>query len=356
MIELELSPDSTLILDGPASVRIISGCLTVFGAELESGSLTVVRKDKRLPFYSPGKSRVELKLGLGAEYKIQTGDVIPSSWHDCADDLVEKCPKYVIIIGGVDSGKTSLGLYLVNRCLERGLGPVGFIDTDLGQSEIGPPGTVGLVILRDQTVDLQTLIPDWMMFLGEKSPLTVQTKMLLMLRNLVEKAEKMGARIIIVNTDGWIEGDTAVNFKKLMIGMLPSPLVIAVKRDNKLDRLLENIRVDTAVVSSPPEVRPRTHESRRELRELSYARYLKGGKVRVFREGNVRFEGEWKGRVNRLAGLIGKGGKMLGIGVVIDIDPKKKLMKIFTPVKDRVTKIIIGSIRLETTGRELTDG
>lgn len=356
MIELELAPDSTLILDGPASVRIITGHLIVFGTELESGSMTVVRRDRRLPFYSPGKSRVELKLGFGAEYRIKAGDLIPPSWHECAESVIEKRPKYVIIIGGVDSGKTSLGIYLANRCLGKGIGPVGFIDTDLGQSEIGPPGTLGLVLLKKQTVDLQALKPDWMMFLGVKSPLTVQTELLLMLRKLVEKAEKKGSRIIIVNTDGWVEGDAAVNFKKMLIGMLPSPLVVAVKRDRQLDRLLENIRVETAVVDSPPDVKPRTPESRRELRELSYARYLKGGRVRVFRKGNVRFVGNWEEGLNRIVGLIGKGGKMLGIGVVVDVDPRRKSMKVFTPVRDRVTKIIIGSIKLEITGRELTNG
>jgi polynucleotide 5'-hydroxyl-kinase GRC3/NOL9 len=351
MIELELYPDSTLLVDGPASVRVESGILEVFGAERKAQSLTIVKEDKRLPFYAIIPTKIEMKLGANSAYEIKKGNTIPQSWIECANTIIKKTPRCVVIIGGVDSGKSSLGLYLINRCIKDGLGPVGFIDTDLGQSEVGPPGTIGFLLLREQTTDFQSMNPDWTMFVGVTSPYSVQKKVLSMAGKLLAKAEEKRARIIIVNTDGWVGNDAALNFKKSMVGLLPSPFVVAIAQDNKLNPLLQSFSNEVIVVQPPSDVKPRSPETRKRLRELAFARYLKRGRVKVFRNDVVKFENDWQKGMNRIVGLLGNDGELLGIGVVVGIDVKNGILKVFTPVDEKIARIVIGGIKLERIGR-----
>ena len=53
----------------------------------------------------------------------------------------------VVVIGESDTGKTTLVTALANAAFARGFG-VGIVDADLGQSEIGPPTTIGLGRVR----------------------------------------------------------------------------------------------------------------------------------------------------------------------------------------------------------------
>ena len=48
-----------------------------------------------------------------------------------------------VVIGASDAGKTTLIAALASELASRGE-PVGVVDSDVGQSEIGPPATVGL--------------------------------------------------------------------------------------------------------------------------------------------------------------------------------------------------------------------
>ncbi|MDH7507871.1 MAG: Clp1/GlmU family protein [Methanomassiliicoccales archaeon] len=351
MIELELCPDSTLLVDGPASVWVESGIIEVFGAEKRAQSMTIVKENRRLPFYAIAPAKIKMRLGVDSTYTVKEGNTIPRSWIECADAIIKKTPPSVAIIGGNDSGKSSLGLYLINRCIRDGLDPVCFIDTDLGQSEIGPPGTIGFVILREQTTDLQLMSPDWTMFLGVTSPYSVQKKVLSMAEKLLEKVKERRARIIIMNTDGWVGNDEALNYKRSIIGLLPSPLVIVITKDAELNPLLQSFSNDFIVVEPPLDVKPRSPETRRRLRELIFAKYLKEGRIRVFRNDRVVFGKDWQNSMGRLIGLLGTDGKLLGIGVVVGIDVKNGVLKVFTPVDEKVARVVIGGIRIERNGR-----
>ncbi len=55
---------------------------------------------------------------------------------------MQKKPVIILILGKIDSGKSSFCTYLVNK-LVSGKCRVAVLDGDLGQSDIGPSGTVG---------------------------------------------------------------------------------------------------------------------------------------------------------------------------------------------------------------------
>ena len=49
----------------------------------------------------------------------------------------------VLVIGATDVGKSTFCRFLVDSAVDRGLKTV-FVDTDVGQSQIGPPTTIGM--------------------------------------------------------------------------------------------------------------------------------------------------------------------------------------------------------------------
>jgi polynucleotide 5'-kinase involved in rRNA processing len=61
--------------------------------------------------------------------------------------------RIVLVLGARDTGKTTLVTYLAHALLADG-GSVVVVDADLGQSEIGPPTTVGLGYLRGRVARL----------------------------------------------------------------------------------------------------------------------------------------------------------------------------------------------------------
>jgi len=54
-----------------------------------------------------------------------------------------------------------------------------------------------------------------------------------------------------------------------------------------------------------------------------------------------------------LVGLKGPKGDLLGIGILCNIDLKRRTIKVYTPVKETVKSIHIGEVRLSMNGKEI---
>jgi hypothetical protein len=57
---------NTLLIDGPASVNLLSGKVNVLGAPLHTKETFIVREGKRLPLWVMAQSSFDLTLGKGA--------------------------------------------------------------------------------------------------------------------------------------------------------------------------------------------------------------------------------------------------------------------------------------------------
>ena len=119
-------------------------------------------------------------------------------------------------------------------------------------------------------------------------------------------------------------------------------------------------------------VRKRSREQRKILRELGYKKYLKEATLRLFHLNNVNIECpllgqslvpgqieiiknlllEEKDVVGLLVTLQDAYGNFLGIGVLFRISHKKETM-IYTPVKENVSTIQLGQIKLNKNRREI---
>ena len=416
---VELEPGKTLLLDGPASAAIVSGRVSVFGAELGPRKRVVVRKGRRLPVEALEPSVLEVITGLGGAATVAEGSSIPDSWREAAHEILSiEGPVRVMILGGVDVGKTSLCTYLANEALKAGRS-VGIIDADVGQSDIGPPCTIGFAKMEKPLGDLADLRAQHVFFLGDKTPSYMVDRALEGIRAMMEAATREGVDLLIVNTDGWIHGREAAEYKKAIASIVEPHLILALKRGDELDHIigaLEGWEIRELEVS--PFVRERDREVRRELRALGYRRYLDGAKAISVNLDWIELEGHLPGvglkpsrrlaalassilgfeplycgerqdkavlvvgeedkvdpsaldaleaelgkpvKVVRkgeeeglLVALYDKGGRFLGIGVVLCTDYRKRSVRVLTPVEEgAVAKMCVGRIKLSPDGEEL---
>jgi polynucleotide 5'-kinase involved in rRNA processing len=111
MMKHNVEKGKTLLVDGPASVTFLSGEVEVLGGSLVAGEKIVIRDGKRLSFEVNEKAMFELKLGENASFEEVEGTTIPSSWENASKEAVSHGkPATVMVMGGVDSGKTIFAL------------------------------------------------------------------------------------------------------------------------------------------------------------------------------------------------------------------------------------------------------
>src|SRR5450756_2414163 len=148
----------TILVDGPASVRLVSGKAEVFGYPMKESQRIVVREGKRLPFFAVEKAIFDVSLGANASIAETIGGTIPSSWNKSVEAVLglQKRPVVVMIIGTADSGKSSLCTYLLNKLVDRKC-KVAVLDGDLSQSDIGPSATVGYTLTSKRIAELNDL-------------------------------------------------------------------------------------------------------------------------------------------------------------------------------------------------------
>ncbi|MGC9346339.1 MAG: Clp1/GlmU family protein, partial [Candidatus Bathyarchaeales archaeon] len=99
-----------------------------------------------------------ISFGENANIEEVDGNTIPSSWTEAYEELlnIQMRPVTAMVLGTVDSGKTSFCTYLTNKLLN-GKQKVAILDGDLGQSDVGPPCTVAYAFVTKPVTDLFSL-------------------------------------------------------------------------------------------------------------------------------------------------------------------------------------------------------
>ena len=69
-----------------------------------------------------------------------------NEWYKVLD-VIRKEKGTVILLGATDAGKTTLAKFLIAQLSTRKI-KVAFVDADIGQSYIGPPAIIGLVLFE----------------------------------------------------------------------------------------------------------------------------------------------------------------------------------------------------------------
>jgi len=347
---------------GPASVCLISGKAEMFSYQLKQAVKILVREGKRLPFFVLEKATFDVSLGAGAGIEEVDGSTIPESWNIPVEAILssQKRPFVVLLLGKIDSGKSSYCTYLVNKLVD-GKSKVAILDGDLGQSDVGPSGTVGYAIASKPVADLHDLRLKNAFFVGVTSPMAID-KTIEGLAALRAEVLQRQVDYVIINTDGWVTGDIAVSYKMQLVKVLKPDVVVGVQVEDELRPLIANLDDASVIMIEPSSsLSPRSAEKRKDLREMTYARYMKNAKLRNYpisqltiepRKALPKYQEPEKGL---LIGLYGAGSKFLGIGILREINHVRKALKVQTAISAKPKRLVFGKVILNEKLQEIQD-
>ncbi len=385
-----LERGSTLLLGGPASAKLLEGEVEIFGHRPKKGETIVSRPHRVLPIHALTDAKLELSLGTGHSINIVQGNTIPDTWINLLNALKEK--SRIIVLGGIDSGKTSLITYLHNYVLKSGIEPV-VVDLDIGQSDICPPTTMAYSSQSSKTVpSLHLLRPEKIYPVGYTSPSYNPNEALCMAMNILRRN---WTTLTLINTDGWIGEGAADWYKSSLIDVaMPSHIaLLGVEPGPLLKEAMDRSGAEIIMLDIPSVVSTRSQEARRVIREMNYARFLRGASLRtiplswinfkILEQRNethisiVDFLNDVLSDIERcgcpaskkvighegvdfsdigigiVSYVLGDDDSAVGLALFMGIDSKRQVARIYTPYRDTIRRLAIGGVILSLTGEEL---
>lgn len=361
-VTFRLEQGHTLLLKGPAWIRVKKGDAECLGAPIQSDDWTIIDELRQEPVYARENALLEIKHAPGSSWTVVQDSTIPQGWNEMAEALREKRGVYVII-GEVDSGKSSLCTFLANRSLENEM-KVGVVDADVGQADIGPPTTISSSVVKAPIIGLHRATANLSFFIGDTSPSSVPDKVVTLVTRL-KKSITRSADIVLVNTDGWLTEFNAIRHKQLLLDAIQPDLVIGLGRsDEIINPLLDRVRFASLKLPSSPFARTRSKEERKKAREAGYRRFLQGSqrlrigqettRVRMFDQleqtvfpENRRFRGF-------VTGLLNRDEELLSIGRVNRVEGGTALVE--TKTNETPAILEIGNIALSSKYDEVGYG
>jgi polynucleotide 5'-hydroxyl-kinase GRC3/NOL9 len=217
------------------------------------------------------------------------------SWPE-AVALLASQPGVVMLIGATDVGKSTLALEAANTAVRAGR-KAAILDTDLGQGEAGPPGTLGLVRLESPAATLAMLRPRALAFVGDTAPVGHLLPLIQGTHRLVTHALSRGDEVVFVDTSGMVHGRLAEKLKLAKVAVLDPTLIVLVRRGAELERLAGLIagwtQARVVEVQTPPEVRRKSQVYRRVQRSNRMRRHFEQARIHDLDAGQVRVVDAW---------------------------------------------------------------
>lgn len=331
--------------------------------------------------------------------------VHPRSWQRFTAKCLSEKIKRVLILGATDTGKSYFSRHLAEALLAEGQ-RVALIDTDTGQSDIGPPSCMGLLRPR-RAIDLENpddKEPDEIAMVGSYSASLHFSTALSSLHRLLSNTSS--EELVIINTDGWIAGGGGRALKHAMIELANPDYVVMLQREKEAEHLIAHLDRRKTVRLRTPKSVPTKSGSRRaqsrmegaieymsKAREVTLSRFRTDrsyygsgitekppikipGLIHAERlnesEGwllvtkkslpnKAHLEERLGSRIidvtqgheeNALVALLDKSGTCLGLGVIRKLDYAARKAQLITPVSpiQKVTTLQFSSLRWTPTG------
>ena len=181
---------------------------------------------------------------------------VKPDWRKLASRVV-KPQQSVLVIGATDAGKSTFCRFLVDFALAKGF-TVACIDADVGQSQIGPPTTIGvksfgpsseteLPSAQEPTLDSRqnriakdTVFDgtaDRFYFIGDVSPKGHFLETLTGTRLMVDSAREADADFIVIDTTGYVHDPPAVILKQHKIELIRPNHLICIGRSTEFEQI-----------------------------------------------------------------------------------------------------------------------
>lgn len=260
-------------------------------------------------------------------------------------------PGVTMLVGGLDTGKTTVAIDAVRHALASGHTPV-LVDADVGISTVGPPACIGMRVFEDES-DLDTVqSPDGLHFVGDITAARLVLQQVVATAVMVEQARSHGD-VIIVDTTAVASGVSGETLKYHKAELCRPDRVIALQRGEEMEPVVGMLRrfLDLEVITAPthPGLNPLGPDERAHRRADAFARALRPPldrwKVRPTVFAPTLPVGLNLGRLDHvLVGVQDASGGCLGLGI---LQVEDETLRVVTNVGEGMTGLRLGSVRID---------
>ena len=183
----------------------------------------------------------------------------------------------ILFLGEKDSGKSTIVKEMANELFRRGFS-IGIIDADVGQSDIGPPTTIGLGTVESTLDNLGDAVLQHFYFVGSTSPKGHLLSIIIGVRKMLDKACELGLQKIIFDTTGLVAGQLGRILKEYKIAAINPDVIVCLQTNHECEHILQpyDLFEKPVVIRLTPDsqCRKRTATERRNYRETSFQKYF----------------------------------------------------------------------------------
>lgn len=262
----------------------------------------------------------------------------------------------VFLIGGMDTGKSTMAVAITREALRRGRS-VALVDADIGNSTIGPPTCVGLKVIRSEADIDARRAADRLHFVGGVSPDRLVLQHVIATTAMAQAGQE-AADLVIVDTTGTVSGVVGQTLKYHKVELIRPDLILALQRGGELEPVIGMLRrffaVDVVALPADPDVPPSAPDARATAR------------IRLFGEAFSEPLERWRVRetvfaptlpmgldLARLDGVLvgvqdGSGG-CLGLG---RLEFAEDVLRVLTNAGEGMQGLRLGSLRVDLATME----
>ncbi|MEM1541982.1 MAG: Clp1/GlmU family protein [Ignisphaera sp.] len=278
---IELEKDSLVRVIGPAKLSVLEGDIRILGLDVSKGESIVVSKYRSYCLRAVADSILSILIGEGGSIeKPKPGEEVIDVWESTAKTVAEK-GGIAVIVGAVESGKTSFSTLLSNIALDLGLKPC-IVDADIGQGDLAPPTFIGMKCMDRKVLWLRGERCSSMRFVGYLSPSNplAMARVITSVMDLVSEARDLNRDLVIVNTDGWLGDVASIEYKYTLIKTLKPDTVIVLGQEfcSAFQSAFKNTSIEVYCIPRPKVVKERDREDRRDLRRYNYQSWFNNAK------------------------------------------------------------------------------
>ncbi len=277
--------------------------------------------------------------------------IIPEPpWEELVKNLIQHKGS-AVLIGETNSGKSTLIQYLLRRFTENHT-TIALVDTDIGQSSLGVPGTITMKVFKTPK-DLEFFHAEKTFFIGSLNPAQKIPMMIEGTKTLVRKAQKKSDHIL-VDTTGLIHGQIGVALKIGKINAIKSGQVITLERDTELEHIIAMVHNITVYrLKASKSVRERSRDIRIRYRQNKFNEYFRDRRIHEFLLNDITFF--YNGKSLSPKGSDFKEGTIIGLntyedtkalGILLELDNSSITFK--SPIESTrgINRVVFGDITL----------
>ncbi len=245
--------------------------------------------------------------------------LINPDWKRLAERIVMPNQR-VLVLGPSDAGKSTFCRYLIDYACAASL-KVAFVDADVGQSQIGPPTTIGMKFFEPVPDDAAPYLPfggyenvttnqvnsgtestqientkkkptdelyhkaDALYFVGVLSPQRNLLPILTGTRLMVDAGLNAGAEFTVIDTTGYVQDGAAVALKQQKIDLIRPHHLVCIGRSKDLERIVScysDLNFLTVHYLLPHKlIRTKSSEARKRNRKAKFEAYFANSELQT---------------------------------------------------------------------------